>query len=46
MERSVFSALSFFDVRLEGFSIRARGIDFSQEWSNIHAAMETLICVA
>ena len=31
------------DVRLEGFSIRARSIDLAQEWSNIHAAMETLI---
>ena len=31
------------DVRLEGFAIRARGIDLAQEWRNIHAAMTALI---
>ena len=31
------------DVRLEGFAIRARGIDLAQEWRNIHAAMLALI---
>ena len=31
------------DVRLEGFSIRARSIDLSQDWRNIHADMLTLV---
>ena len=31
------------DVRLEGFSIRVRGIDLAQEWRNIHATMAALI---
>ena len=31
------------DVRLEGFSIRARGIDLGQDWRRIHADMRALI---
>ncbi len=31
------------DVRLEGFSIRARVIDLAHEWRDIHAAMAALI---
>ncbi len=27
------------DVRLEGFSIRARSIDLGQEWRRIHSDM-------
>lgn len=31
------------DVRLEGFSIRARSIDLAQDWRNIHADMLAVI---
>ena len=31
------------DIRLEGFSIRARGIDLGQDWRKIHADMLALL---
>ena len=31
------------DVRLEGFSVRARGIDLGQDWREIHTDMLALL---